>query len=97
MPGLFGTSVLPSLLPKAPDPSMWAISGLNPAARVARCLRFTVGLLFSAQDSLLGWWPTFAGRGSHPLGSLQKVSRWLRHRSSLSELFLAQGAEPPAQ
>ena len=40
-----------------------------------RCLRFaacvTAGL---AQDSLPGWWPTFAGQDSHLPGSLQKVS-----------------------
>jgi hypothetical protein len=42
------------------------------------------------QDSLRGWWPAFAGWGSHPPGSLRKVSRWLLHRSPFPRLCLAQ-------
>lgn len=40
----------------------------------ARCLRFAVRVTPPHARLATGWWPTFAVRDSHPLGSLQKVS-----------------------
>jgi len=51
--------------------------------------------LRTTQDSLLGWWPPFAGRDSHPPGPSQKVSQWLPHCSSSPSLTLAQAAQAP--
>jgi hypothetical protein len=40
----------------------------------ARCLRFAVRVTPPHARLATGWWPTFAVRDSHPLGSQQKVS-----------------------
>ena len=96
MPGHCSTSVRPSFLPRDAgflNVGYFGILSRGPL-RSLSTLR-SADRSAPAQDSLLGWWPTFAGWDSHPPGSFTKGFAMATSPLLLSQASLAQGDKPP--
>ena len=74
---------LPQLQKRQLPPRM-SYFGAQSHGLPARCLRFALVVTDAHARLASGWWPTLAGRGLDPLGSIAKFPRLL-HRFPLTQ------------